>query len=142
MKIKKFLELVDCVERRHQELKRADMEGEISNSIIVGLIVPIITRHNFLSTTKTIENRHKRKEQNLWCCFVFCCVVSFCVVLCDYLVYRVVLLCRAVIYFDTLCCVVLCGVVLYFVVLCCVRWCAVMSCFVLCHVVWCGVVLC
>ena len=35
---KKFLELVDCVERCHQELKRANMEGEISNSTIVGLI--------------------------------------------------------------------------------------------------------
>ena len=34
----KFLKLVDCVERNYQELKRVDMESEISNATIAGLI--------------------------------------------------------------------------------------------------------
>jgi len=35
---KKFLEFVDCIERSYRELKRVDMETEISNSTIVALI--------------------------------------------------------------------------------------------------------
>ena len=35
---KKFLEFVDCIERSYRELKRVNMETEISNATIVGLI--------------------------------------------------------------------------------------------------------